>query len=1062
MTPLYSAITKFFDADINLKAARNSLEEGLQRIGKSANDASARDVEKVLKSSVYKQLQVALPPANAKALVQKVLDELARLEQGGAGAAASAGQSPKDTVSDRQGESLVVLEEGLKRFNLYFEWAEVSKFRSQINVIREQQQAGRGVPDLLRDAQSQLVALERKLQDLLVRQAQEIAELQGGFEKVKSVGGPRVKRLEALVAQITEAQAAQTLAPAEMERARKLVTELRKLIESSVVQVPPSVPAIKAPTIVPTSPSQINLPAIELDDAIVIDDTVINEPKADAFDGLVEIDGLEDSINIDLDFPELELSPEQSERVKDIELSEDTRMIEGLALDFAQILELNPVLQQKLLDLQHANTAREVQTEAIKALRPELESGMQAALTQQTARVAELQQVFAPFAAEGLDTNEASVTASVASGMLAGKSLATDELKKLEDLLRTFERQLEEVRQVRAEEAARLERALARQAAMLDELRGALATFEPLGAANTTSFSRLLTELEMANQLRQPREDLAKGLSEEMTRLQDALEIWQAEQRAAAERQAEATRLLEEQRRKAEEARLEAERLEQKRIESERMQAMERAEAERLERERAERERLAAEQRERERLEAERIAAEQRETERLESERRALVAREAGMLRAMRFSLAALPDLPELATDHAALEAQLGLSAKQIENGNPITSSIESFKVNLENLGKRAKEIYLQRIADFEKRAVELGAFEVSLNLSQAKDGLETGNFPDLANFEADLRAHRESRLAAQRRELSDLESAIKEFSGSQQSVMLQTQIAEARGRHEAGMLTNLAPLWDALEGLRIAEEAAAGAWRTRAETVMREVNQYRQMGGETIRQLLRLSTVLATEPGTRLSPETRLKLERTLEDAERLLVVARQEAEAATAVAAALRDMGQIDDLLGIFGGDTSGLQQAVVEAKTSPAEEIEELSAPVVQTVSSSGVQNSVAAIWIADVLKERGVAQAALISANGDLQAGSIHEPAKIATLLIEMDRYQRELAKELERRPARICTVEQSSGTLLMVFLAGENETKHFITVKIDDVAVMSRIFANAQRDFEVLRNWSQAA
>jgi hypothetical protein len=127
---------------------------------------------------------------------------------------------------------------------------------------------------------------------------------------------------------------------------------------------------------------------------------------------------------------------------------------------------------------------------------------------------------------------------------------------------------------------------------------------------------------------------------------------------------------------------------------------------------------------------------------------------------------------------------------------------------------------------------------------------------------------------------------------------------------------------------------------------------------------------------------------------------------------------------------------------------------------TVASSGSSSNLATAWISEVSKERGVAQAALIAANGELQAGSIHEPAKIATLLLEMDKYQRELAKELERRPARICTVEQTGGTLLAMFLAGEQDTKHFITLQIEDVAVMSRIFANAQRDYETLKNWSQ--
>ncbi len=1057
MSPLYTAITQFLASDPSLKASKSSFDEGLLRLGKNPNTASSKDMEKVLKSNVYKQLQVSLPPASAKTTVQRILDELIKLEQ----QFGSEAPPVKDPALERQTEALAPLEAGLKRFTLYFDWAEVSKFRSQITVIREQQTAGRTVPDLLRDAQAQLVALDRKLQDLLVRQAQEIAELQGGFEKVKSVGGPRVKRLEGLITQITEAQESQTLASAEVERARKLVLELRKLIESSVVQLPPTAtqtkpPATKTPTVVPTSVSQIKLPAVDFDDAIVIDD---NDPPTAAPSDGVEVDVDLDDLSIDLDFPDLELTPEQSERVKDMELSEDARLLEGLSLEFASLLELNTAWQQKLLELQEKNLSREVQTNEIRALRPQLEADFTSALQSQQQRLTEVRGVVQTYSAEGLDTSDAQVTLSVAGGMLSGNALATDELKKIEDLLRSFERQLEQLRLAKAEEAARAERLLSRQAALLDELRGALNTFEPLGS-QTATLSRLLTELEMATQLQQPREDLSKALNQEVVVLQQALEAWQTAERAKAEAAAEAARQQELERQRAEEARLEQQRLEQQRILQEQMQAMERAEAQRLEQQRLEQQRLEAEQRERERLEAERLATEQRERERLEAERRALVAREGGMLRAMRLSLAALPDLPELASEHAALEAQLGLSSKQLEAGTPITSALEQFKLGLENIGKRARDVFNQRLGSLDQRANELGALEILSNLSKARQGIEVGDFPDLAVLEADLRAHRESRLAAQRRELTDLEGAIKEFAGNPQSVQLQTQIAEARGRHEAGMLTSLAPLWDALESLGIAEENAVQVWRVRAETVMREVNQYRQMGGETIRQLLRLSSVLATEPGTRLAPETRLKLERTLEEAERLLLVARQEAEAATAVAAALRDTGQIDDLLGIFGGDTSIVKQAAQEARTSPQEEPE--PAPVMMMAATNQTTTNLATTWIQEVSKERGVAQAALITASGELQAGSIHEPNKIATLLLEMDKYQRELSKELERRPARICTIEQTSGTLLAMFLAGEQDTKHFITVKIEDIAVMSRIFANAQRDYEALRNWSQGA
>jgi chromosome segregation protein len=1031
---IYTAVLKIFESDANLKGVRGSLADGLGRLNKSPSNASARDIEKVLKSNIYKQLQVSLSPASAKALVQQVLDEIAKIEATTetAGPTTAAATPASQPVIDKQSNALVPLEEGLKRFNLYFEWPEVQKFRSQVTVIREQQAAGRAVPDLVREAQVQLEALERKLQDLLVRQAQDIAELQSGFEKVKSMGGPRIKRLDTLLGQITDAQQTQTLAPAEVERARKLVLELRKLIESSVVQMPVTPPAPAVPTApagMPiTSISSIELPPVQMDDAITIEDMPAKS-AVDPDEVALEVESLDvDGIDIDLDFPELELSAEQSQRVKEIDLAEEVRGIETLALEFAPVLEINPEAAAKLADLRSRNAAQELLAEPIQGLRAELDAWREAELERQRARLTEIAARLDTFESEGLETTEARVTVSVAGGILGANALASEELVKLEDLLRAAQRQLDESKQRRAEEDARLERTIARQTSLLEELRGGLNSFAPLGEASA-NFASMLNDLAAATEAKQPRDDLTRKLGEESARLQQELEAFEAAKRAEAEAKAETERAAEAAKRAEEEAKLEA------------------AEVERI------------------RLENERLEVERRERERLENERRALLAREGGLLRAMRLSIAALPDLAELAGEQAALEAQLGVAARQVEAGQPISDQIDGFKAGLEQLGLNARAVFHTKIDDLEVRARDLKAFEMIDDLKEFRSGLEHGEFPDLAFLEASLRAQREAKLAAQRRELAELEGAVREYTGSPQSIKLQTSIAQARGRHEAGVLTDLAPLWDMLDELRIFEDNAASAWRTRAEAVVSEVEQFREMGGETVRQLLRLSKVLTAEPGARLSPETRLKLERTLEDAERLLISARQEFEAASAVAAALRDTGKIDDLLGIFGADSVAMKQAVVEATTAPLEVIEP-STPVQNQDSSpsepTGDSSATGPIgWVAEISRERGVAQAALVSASGELEAGHTDDPGKLAQALLEMDRYQRELADELRRKPARICTVEHPGGAMLVVFLAGPSETKHFITVKLDDLAVMSRIFANAQRDYDSLLAWSQS-
>src|SRR5690606_38504328 len=79
-----------------------------------------------------------------------------------------------------------------------------------------------------------LEAVAQKLEDQLVLQAREVGELDEALEVVRSLGGPKVRRLESLVNHMRSAQEARHLAPAELERARRLARDLRKLIESSV------------------------------------------------------------------------------------------------------------------------------------------------------------------------------------------------------------------------------------------------------------------------------------------------------------------------------------------------------------------------------------------------------------------------------------------------------------------------------------------------------------------------------------------------------------------------------------------------------------------------------------------------------------------------------------------------------------------------------------------------------------------------------------------------------------------------------------------------------------
>src|SRR5690606_13045841 len=133
-----------------------------------------------------------------------------------------------------QAERLERLQVALRPFNLYFEWPEVQKLRAQIQLLEAEHDSGREAHALGQDAAAQYELVVQKLEDQLVLQARELGELDEALEQVRSLGGAKVRRLETVVNQVRAAQENRQLAPAEIERARRVARELRKLMESSV------------------------------------------------------------------------------------------------------------------------------------------------------------------------------------------------------------------------------------------------------------------------------------------------------------------------------------------------------------------------------------------------------------------------------------------------------------------------------------------------------------------------------------------------------------------------------------------------------------------------------------------------------------------------------------------------------------------------------------------------------------------------------------------------------------------------------------------------------------
>ena len=224
---LYQATVKHLEAVLPPRVASQSLHEGLKQLQKTPESVTADDLEKILKGQVYRRLQVALSADKAKETIQGLLERLR--------SAPAVDATPKVDLKT-QAREISKLKESLKPFNLYFEWPETQKLRAQLQLLEAEQSAGRDAHELVGEAKAQLGVLEQKLEGQLVTQARELSELSEALEQVKSLGGAKVRRLENLLGQIESAQQTRQSAAGEVERARKIATDLRKLIASAVLE----------------------------------------------------------------------------------------------------------------------------------------------------------------------------------------------------------------------------------------------------------------------------------------------------------------------------------------------------------------------------------------------------------------------------------------------------------------------------------------------------------------------------------------------------------------------------------------------------------------------------------------------------------------------------------------------------------------------------------------------------------------------------------------------------------------------------------------------------------
>jgi hypothetical protein len=346
---LYQTLNKTLEPMLG-ERTRMVLEEGVRRLGISPDSLDASQAEVILKRLVYRELQTKMSPSAARSRIEEILKGLGfegslqqlpqsllqRPPSGGDNGAKPSG--PKLSAHARG--VLADLEAGLKRFSLYLDWPEVGRLRGLINAIKQDPEAS-SVRALLREGQEVLAGLEERLQSALLRQTRDIADLELALKRVQSVGGPKIRRLENLLRQIQEAHAQETLALAEVERARSLAADMRKLVESSVVQNPSSEMAITLDTIE-------DIPASDrpTEPQVVLADPTTEGPEAleaapEGFD--------DEALVLDLDFDSL--TDEQQSRIREIDLAEDARHLEAFQERYRVVLGM-PVIASELAGLQ--------------------------------------------------------------------------------------------------------------------------------------------------------------------------------------------------------------------------------------------------------------------------------------------------------------------------------------------------------------------------------------------------------------------------------------------------------------------------------------------------------------------------------------------------------------------------------------------------------------------------------------------------------------------------------------------------------------------------------------
>ncbi|MDV6373057.1 hypothetical protein [Deinococcus arenicola] len=356
---LYQLPVKMLEDLISPRALERILNDAAALRGTTRGHLDAQTLEDILKREVFKRLQLSVPAPLAKRRVAAVLAELSRTTQ------------EHLVVSDA---ALDDLEDHARRFALYFDWPETQRLRGVLGVARQEKEEGRETAALIQEGRDLVAQMDRRLQEGLVVQAQELADLRSTSMHFQSLGSREVRRLDTLIVQVDEAQQQGTLLPGEVDRARTLTYTLRKRLESSLLDTPAG-----------QGPGSL-------------------DPAADA---------------------------QVQARVQELERQHALQLLEGAEREFGPLLLVRPDLGEQLAALRGQDGESALTTDAVEGWRATLGSALSDVLTGQRTRLAELETALADHTVSA----DARVSLDAAYRLLSGSTLATDELHALDTVL---------------------------------------------------------------------------------------------------------------------------------------------------------------------------------------------------------------------------------------------------------------------------------------------------------------------------------------------------------------------------------------------------------------------------------------------------------------------------------------------------------------------------------------------------------------------------------------------------------------------------------------------------